>query len=536
MSLVIGISPPEALESRKRLFEALSQAYDMQFEPRPLYHWDKLDALIAFLPMEQTRSWTAAPALPSLLIITNAPRIDAGEGRIVFTSSPAVHPVLRGRYLFDEYVKEWRMLDCHAGDAILATHDGMPIWLARGNCQFSSIPPDELLPDEPLIMRFRWGVFLQILPIVDLLRRLQKQNSWVAPPLRACFTFDDPNLHWCSYGYIDFGQMARHAEVHNYHACMATTPLDAWFALPSVARLFRQHGRRLSLAIHGNNHLKNELERPTSEAEALPMLAQALRRVSRFERMNSLSVDRVMVPPHGRCSESVTRALLRLGYEGVCLSGRPYPWLRKPPENRPAAGWGMTEMVAGGLPVLHRLSLDLWLEQESYRQNVLLQAYLNRPLIFVGHHQSLRNGLGALAEVARQVNSIGKVEWQSLGRIVSSNYMYRVQDNQLEMKLYARRVCISLPNEVREVKVFKSHFGDANDEEFVFCNGLAAGVGAAKPLVFRPANQARQIEITLIHQHQVGSAAVAPPHYSTWSFSRRILTTIRDRIQPMLSI
>jgi len=39
----------------------------------------------------------------------------------------------------------------------------------------------------------------------------------VEPPLRACFVIDDPNLHWPSYGHLDYRRMAEHARRGGYH-------------------------------------------------------------------------------------------------------------------------------------------------------------------------------------------------------------------------------------------------------------------------------------------------------------------------------
>ena len=59
-----------------------------------------------------------------------------------------------------------------------------------------------------------------------------------APPLRAAIVFDDPNLRWRSYGYIDYRRLVEHADEHGYHAAMAMIPLDAGAAAPADGALF----------------------------------------------------------------------------------------------------------------------------------------------------------------------------------------------------------------------------------------------------------------------------------------------------------
>src|SRR3712207_7699471 len=52
-------------------------------------------------------------------------------------------------------------------------------------------------------------------------------TGWTPAPLRAAIMFDDPNLHWKSYGYIIYPELVEHAKEHNYHAVFATVPLDS---------------------------------------------------------------------------------------------------------------------------------------------------------------------------------------------------------------------------------------------------------------------------------------------------------------------
>src|SRR5208283_5127567 len=114
--------------------------------------------------------------------------------------------------------------------------------------------------------------FLEMLPLLQWLREICAGASPVGPPLRACFIFDDPNLHWPRYGFVDYRQLAAQAEKENYHVSFATIPVDAWFTHSGTAGIFREHRSRLSLLIHGNNHTKRELARPYTEPERFFLL------------------------------------------------------------------------------------------------------------------------------------------------------------------------------------------------------------------------------------------------------------------------
>ena len=132
--------------------------------------------------------------------------------------------------------------------------------------------------------------------------------------------FDDPNLHWPTYGFIDFAQIAAHAQMHNYHVSFATIPLDTWFVHMPTAALFKQHSDRLSLLIHGNDHITEELARDYSEKERSRILLQALGRIGELEHRSGVVVSRVMVAPHGACSEKVLEEMAQLGFESACIS------------------------------------------------------------------------------------------------------------------------------------------------------------------------------------------------------------------------
>src|ERR1700730_9950386 len=159
-----------------------------------------------------------------------------------------------------------------------------------------------------------------MLPLLHFLRMLLGPDSWPAPAPRASFIIDDPNLHHRSYGYIDFEKLANHAAAHNYHATIATVPLDAWYFDRKVFDLFQNHKKHISLMMHGVNHVADELARSYQEQDALSLLATGLRRIAALESRSGVSVARLMAAPHGAFSEFIADLMVRLGYEGACVS------------------------------------------------------------------------------------------------------------------------------------------------------------------------------------------------------------------------
>jgi hypothetical protein len=278
--------------------------------------------------------------------------------------------------------------------------------------------PAELQEGEALRERLRPGRHRALLTLARFLRDLTARGP--APPLRAAFVIDDPNLRRARYGHVDYEVLLRDARAHGYHVSIATVPLDGRLAHPRAVRIFREGRAHLSLCIHGNDHDGPELGRPRSDSRALALVAQAVRRTMAFERRTGLAVDRVMVPPHERLSEPVARALCTCGFQAIATT-RPYPWLadtlnrswlERPADAGPLVGWRPFDVVAGDLPVLLRADFE-----HHPREDLALRAFLGQPLILYGHHDLLAEGPDALAQAAAEIDRLGDVQWCRLGAI-----------------------------------------------------------------------------------------------------------------------
>jgi hypothetical protein len=325
---------------------------------------------------------------------------------------------LRGARLTDGYAGTLEHVE--RNEIVLATLDGIPVWTDRR----VACAPAELRVGEALRERLRPGRCLALLALVHFLGDITVHLRPPAPPLRAAFLIDDPNLRRPRYGHLDYAALLHEARLHGYHLAVAMVPLDARLAHARAVRIFRAGATHLSLCVHGNNHDGPELGRLRTDAEAMAILGQALRRIAAFERRTGIAVDRVMVPPHERLSEPAARALKASGFAAVATT-RPYPWvadtpeqfwLERPREIGPLAAWRPVDIVAGGLPVLLRANFE-----RHPREDLILRAFLGQPLILYGHHDLLAEGPGALAQAAGQINRLGDVHWSSLGAIAQAH-------------------------------------------------------------------------------------------------------------------
>lgn len=541
--LRIGVAPATELTRRARLLDALAQAYPVEFVAPDA----GAEALVTF--GVEAAGDVRVPAL-SLLHDESA---EAGDEPTAVTLSgdDRLARPLRGASLTDRHVGaivsgsdalaagERLSGEGLSGDALtgeplagdlLAAAGGRPLWWRAGaGVEVGAAAPLELDESEALRDRLAPGRNLALLPLAHFLANLTADRRWQPGPLRAAIILDDPNLHWPTYGRVRYAEMARHAAEHDYHVSMATVPLDAWLVNPRVARLFAAASDRLSLCIHGNDHTGPELGRPRSDAEGTALAAEALKRIERFERRSGVAVSRVMVPPHERVSEPAARALRACDYDAICTT-RPYPWmvsqlrapwLTRPPEAGPLAGWHTVDVVAGGLPVLLRSAF------RHPREDLVLRAFLGQPLIVYGHHDDLDGDLDLLAQVAADVNRLGDVDWCPLGDMARASVETRVEGDALHVRPRARRVRVDVPASVRRLEVDLSVLGLPPDAPLHANGGTVSG--DATVAVDGPGS----VDLEAGSAPVPPSTARTPAYRRAWPLARRWASEVRDRVEPV---
>jgi hypothetical protein len=436
--------------------------------------------------MEQT----CGTRVPSLSVPRGEPAASDGELieiTVRFSDDVDVPLPFRGRSLRTKAAAQPDAFRLNPDERPLAYCDLGPVWALserEGAKQFRSAFALPVLPADGSLKDVLNGQrFLEMLPLVHWLREICASSLEGSLPLRACFIFDDPNLHWPRYGFVDYQQLATQAEKENYHVSFATIPLDTWFTHRGTAKIFRNQHHRLSLLVHGNNHTKRELARPYAEAERIFLLKQATQRIERLERRSGLAVSRVMVPPHGACSEEMLAALPVCGFEAACIShgslrahNRARSWTK-------TLGFLPSELIRG-CPVLPR-----WGVSGDLKNTILLAAFLKQAIILRGHHQDLKDGPELLDDLARFINGLGSVAWLNMTDMARSNR----------------------PSEARQIvemngSILKRSFGEGSGRETV--KGASLEV-ASKQWAGRKT-------------HAIAGASV--------SFVRRLLTEGRDRL------
>jgi hypothetical protein len=518
----VAVAPARIVESHARLLEALSRAFPVEFVPASLDGHSGCDAMIC---LEETAAPTCG--VPTLLVTESSKNGGAAEKSVRFRHNPAGARALRGRALVEAALPASRLPAVDRGCTVLATAEDEPVWACdpERRLHVTSIRPLELEPEETLRGQFRPGRFMSLLPILEFLRDVVDEEAWELPPQRACFVFDDPNLHTSRYGYIRFKDLSRHASEVGYHAAMAMVPLDAWYAAPSAARIFRDNPTTLSLTVHGIDHLARELDRGNSPDDLRHRLAQALRRIDRFERRYGISVSRVMIAPHGTCSTVTLDQLLALGFDGASLEW-PYWWLDATEDV--LAGWEPADFSVSALPVMPRHHVA------GLPDELVLRAYLRQPLIVYGHHGDLADGLEPLERTASLINELDQTEWSELRRIAEATYrIRRIDDDCAVLQSFSARARVRVPAGLTRfvLQPPMACNGTRPFRWFVDDGTHCVLVGPGEEVSVR---SGATLSIRLASHGALDYRTLSARRPRAWSISRRALVEGRDRLVPRI--
>jgi hypothetical protein len=519
--VTVAVRPGRALRERPRLFGVLETAFPVSFVPLDGEVSTAAAPTIVFAaPGDRISPEELARGGEPAFVVGDADA--AGESHGVHLGNDrALDARLHGVELPDR--PGAHQLSPDGSATLLATAAAGPAWQRRAaggttvDLLAGALP--ELAEDE--IVRDLFPVrALTLVALVQFLREASADVAYAPPPLRAAFLFDDPNLRWRTYGFIDYGKLLRDAEEHGYHASMAMVPLDNRFAHAETIDLFRRNPDRLSLVFHGNDHSSRELLRPRSAANALALAAQALRRAERFEARYELGIDRVMTPPHGMCSEEVAAALAAVGFDGLCAI-HPLPWLERPPVARPLAGWDPAEFAAG-CAVVPRLHLG------SSDADIALRAFLDQPLIFYGHHEDVAEGLEPLGAIAARVARMGEARWCSIGEIAATNYAARRDLDTLRVRPYSNRVAVSVPAGCERLVLARPRGVEAT------VSGWSVGAGAPAPFdTALSVTPGTRLELRVRRDDERRPTAIKSPPPRPWAILRKMAMEARDRTLPL---
>jgi hypothetical protein len=512
-----------------RLLAVLESVMRVRFEGRVLGDYEGLNGVILLRESHQEAERMRVAGIHCLhfplgeLLVSEKVREE-----IRFADHRDVPEPLRKRVIHNDVAPACSPITPPTGAETLASSSKGPIWVIMHDGQIrhdcSLLPLPRLTDSSGLFDYLNASSFVQVLPLIAFLRFLAGDEEESPPPIRACFMFDDPNLHWKSYGCIDYRELAEHAVKHNYHVAFATIPLDHWFVHLPTAKLFRDCSKTLSLLVHGNNHTLKELAQTCSPERRVALLNQALQRIRRLEARSGCQVSRVMAAPHGACREGMMEDMASLGFEAACISHGSLRAHNPGKSWTGSVGFGMTEMVAG-LPIIPRFGLS----KES-RNSILLAVLLHQPVIAMGHHQDVCEGLDLLADLADFINSLGQVQWMDMQSIARSNYYSRQDGDVLHIKMFSRRIQLTVPPGMSKLVINRIGQGGLKREE-VWWHPSGAHTHPIKVSESSEIACAghREIEIYVSFQNLNQLKTFPRPLPPLWPLTRRLMSEARDR-------
>jgi hypothetical protein len=495
-------------DASRRFVDALGEVLEVRVVHGPPAPGEPYDAVIA------VGSTDTAAGVPTITF--DDPAADLQRAVVRFENDAAVDRRLRGVEA-EAAVQIPPVVD--AGATTLASALGAPVWTMdpRSSSQRVRAPLPEVDGAQPLPEAVGASPLAGV-ALVQFLRSIGAAAS-VVPPSRACFLIDDPNLRWRSYGFVDFAALADDADRYGYHVAVAMVPVDGWPIDRRARAAFARPGSHLSLLFHGNDHVRRELARPGSTREASTVVAQAVRRIERFERRSGLDVERVMVAPHGLCSEPTMSALLALGFDALCYSGY------APRRDDTRRGWSVADLAVGGLPIIRRVPLT------ASDFDVALRLFLDQPIVLYGHQTDLAD-LGVLHEWVEFLDDRAEMQWMSPGRIAATNVVARRRDDVLEVVPFTRRGELDVPGGVASLSVERPP--GATLVQAVRISGpdglaVVAEPGARVDVV--PGRYVVELDVT----GPLDAWEVVAPPWRPWARARRSLAEARDRAAPLLS-
>jgi hypothetical protein len=284
------------------------------------------------------------------------------------------------------------------------------------------------------------AVFGSMAPALLFLKYAAGEYAWHSPGAFANFTIDDLWLRE-PYGHVNYEQLLRESKAHNFHTTIAFIPWNFDRSEAGVVNLFRGNPERLSICIHGNDHVHQEfgpLDSHSLEKQSASM-RQGLARMAKFREMTGLEYDAVMVFPHSVSPKATFEELRRHDYLATANS------LNVPSDSAAPEGADFALRTAtlqfGGIPSLRRYSV----ETEIPRAQLAIDVFLGNPMLFYAHESFFASGIDAFNKTADVVNSLQpSTQWKGLGDITRHLYIEkRREDGDYDIRAYSGDVVLT---------------------------------------------------------------------------------------------
>lgn len=368
--------------------------------------------------------------------------------------------------------------------------------------------------------------FSRFAPHAMALRHLFGEQCWRPAQPHAAVIVDDPLLR-TRYGFLNFEQLLRLMERHNFSTTIAFIPHNFHRTSPKIARLFREHSNRLSLCFHGNDHTAAEFG--CSEPPVLnSILLKAEQRMAAHRKITSLPCDHVMVFPQGKFSVQAMAALDFRNFDAA-VNTVPHPH-GQPVELTLRELLSPAVLRYGGFPLFVRRGSIAMQEIQ-----IAFQLFFGSPLLIVEHHNIFEHPQSLIDAVMRINKAAPGIRWSSAGSAVRGSVLLRRDaDGVLQVKAYARAVSIENQSPTLErVSVEWEHANQNIPVEALYHGGneRAAFERNRTTISIPTVLEAGSSDVFCLRHHRAQEHETASPmglSYWTRAFFRRRLSEFRD--------
>jgi hypothetical protein len=269
------------------------------------------------------------------------------------------------------------------------------------------------------------------------------EYGWHSPGNYANLTIDDIWLRE-PYGHVNYKELLNEAKQHNFHMTAAFIPWNFDRSRPDVVSLFLAHPDKLSICMHGNNHVHQEFGPLDSHplSKQIVDIKQGLARMEKFSQLTHIPYDAVMVFPHSIAPMATLAELKRYNLLATANS------LNVPLDTQAQAGAEFAlrtgTLQFANFPSLRRYSAETSIPEPQ----LAIDAFLGNPMLFYGHESFFSSGMGAFNEVADTVNKLQPdTQWKGLGYIVRHLYLEKLRDDgNYDVRAYSASIELKNPH------------------------------------------------------------------------------------------
>lgn len=277
-------------------------------------------------------------------------------------------------------------------------------------------------------------------PVLMLLREVYGDALWHSSERFAALVIDDPPLQ-PSYGYLNYRRLSECMASDGFAATIAFVPYNHRRTRAGTARLVNAANGRLSLCVHGCDHVRGEFA-SRDAADLRAMVATGLSRMEAHRARRGTDYAHVMVFPGGRFSDEAMQTLAQAGFDAV-VNSTPYP----------VEGASLLPAGAFLSPAVERYpGLPLLLRRYPVAATPFaIESFLGKPALIAAHPGDFKDRFGRIRHVVKRLNaSAAPPEWTGLGEIVGRLYLERRRGDRTQVRAVFPRFAVT--NECAETR------------------------------------------------------------------------------------